>query len=237
MKNEIWRDIPSYIGFYAINNLGEVKSLPRKIVRNNKGLLPLKQKILNPSKRNGYKHISLYKKGIGKTYSIHQLMAITFLNHKPNKDGFVVDHIDNNPNNNNINNLQLITFRKNSSKDKVDCSSKLTGVAWDKYSKKWKCQIQIKSKSYHLGNFTNESDASKEYDSVLSYYNKYGIFKKEKIKTKTSRFIGVSFHKSSKKWRATLTKDKKQIYLGLYKTEIEAKEAYEKYINNIEANF
>ncbi len=47
--------------------------------------------------------------------------------------------------------------------------------------------------------------------------------------TKTSEFLGVCFHKKSKRWRATLTLNKKSKYIGSFENEIEAKKAYDNY--------
>jgi hypothetical protein len=57
-----------------------------------------------------------------------------------------------------------------------------------------------------------------------------------KDKTKTSsKYIGVSWHKSTKKWQANINLKDKRIYLGLFKTEEDAHKAYQtklKSINN-----
>lgn len=50
---------------------------------------------------------------------------------------------------------------------------------------------------------------------------------KSKYKTKTSsKYKGVSYNKRSNKWIAEITHNKEKIYLGRYKTEIEAAQAY-----------
>ena len=47
---------------------------------------------------------------------------------------------------------------------------------------------------------------------------------------KTSRYIGVSRHKASGKWQANIRVPGKQLYLGLYPTELAAALAREAYI-------
>ena len=47
-------------------------------------------------------------------------------------------------------------------------------------------------------------------------------------KNVSSKFKGVSWHKLTSKWRATIMKDRKQIYLGLFTDEREAAKAYNK---------
>lgn len=48
--------------------------------------------------------------------------------------------------------------------------------------------------------------------------------------TNISGYRGVNLHKASKKWRATITVNKKHISLGYFKTAIEAAKAYDKYV-------
>tara|TARA_R100000544_G_scaffold25671_1_gene13083 strand:+ start:212 stop:715 length:504 start_codon:yes stop_codon:yes gene_type:complete len=157
---EIFKDIKGYEGLYQVSNLGNVKSLKRKHVT--------KDKLLSPCMaNNGYLKVNLTKNGIYKNNSIHQLIAITFLNHVPNGRNIIVDHIDNNPLNNNLENLQLITQRENVSKDRVNCSSRYTGVCWHKSLNKWVSSITINGKRKHLGYFNTEIEASNEYQKAL----------------------------------------------------------------------
>jgi hypothetical protein len=79
------------------------------------------------SKSSGYRKVSLSVKGSKKTVTreVHRLVAETFLGlHK----GLVVDHIDDNPLNNHIDNLQWITQSQNilKAKRKKKKNQKLT---------------------------------------------------------------------------------------------------------------
>jgi hypothetical protein len=114
----------------------------------------------------GYLCVNLYNCGIKKRKKIHQLVAEAFLNHTPNGYTIVVDHIDNNKKNNRVDNLQLITPRKNSSKDRVG-SSKYTGVSWHKNRLKWQSSIQINGKFKYLGVFESEENARDAYNKAL----------------------------------------------------------------------
>lgn len=167
MGNELWVDIPNYEGIYMVSKSGSVKSLSRYV--NSGNGYNTKERILKPCKnKKGYFYVVLCKENKTKSYSIHLLMAISFLNHK--NDGthkIIVDHIDNNPENNNIDNLQLISQRDNCSKDKKNTSSKYTGVNWDNPTKKWRAMIYHNKKLMHLGLFINEIDASKAYNEAL----------------------------------------------------------------------
>ena len=98
---------------------------------------------------------------------VSQLIAIAFLNHKPCGNKMVVDHIDTNKLNNKLYNLQVITNRENTSKDRKNGSSKYLGVSWNKSNKNWSATILINGKPKYLGSFTNEKEASQAYQNEL----------------------------------------------------------------------
>jgi hypothetical protein len=168
MEKEVWKDIPSYEGYYQVSNLGNVKSLDRKIKHSKKGYCLLKGKLRKLSKmNNGYYSICLIKKSNQKTFYVHQLVAMAFLNHMPSEYSKVVDHIDNNPLNNNVDNLQVISQRENSVKDKKESSSRYTGVFWNSTNNKWTSRISIKYKRIHLINSISEIECKKYYELAV----------------------------------------------------------------------
>ena len=63
--------------------------------------------------KRGYHYVSLSKNGKPKAFYNHQLLAITYLNHKPCGLKIVIDHIDGDKTNNNLSNIQLITNSEN----------------------------------------------------------------------------------------------------------------------------
>lgn len=110
MEKEIFKNIVGYDGIYQISTLGNVKRLQRK-VRNNKngGKRVLKEIILKPkTKKQGYQEVNL----LGKMFYVHRLVAETFLG-KISKEK-CVNHLDGNKKNNNIKNLEIVSFRENS---------------------------------------------------------------------------------------------------------------------------
>lgn len=52
----------------------------------------------------------------------------------------------------------------------------------------------------------------------------------------SSKYRGVSWHIGNKNWMAQITVNKKNVYIGAYPTEIEAKEAYDKYRSELRRN-
>jgi len=162
---EVWKDIPEFEGLYQVSNLGNVRSLQRVDSRGRKlkGRL-LKAALCSPT----YIGVNLSKNGKSKTITVHKLVAYAFLNHKPCGYELVVNHIDTNPTNNNLNNLEVTTQRKNTNRKHINSSSKYVGVCWHKKSKKWQAAIRINNKQKFLGLFENEKEASQAYINELN---------------------------------------------------------------------
>jgi len=162
---EVWKDIPEYEGLYQVSNLGKVRSLDRI---NSKGR-KLKGKVLKAGiYGGGYFKVGLYKDNKGKIRNIHQLVAIAFLDHTPCGYEAVINHIDTNPKNNNVTNLEIVTARENSNRKHLKSSSKYVGVSWHKNRNKWQSYISINGKLKYLGLFTYEKEAAQAYQNELN---------------------------------------------------------------------
>tara|TARA_R110000796_G_scaffold179958_1_gene296516 strand:+ start:267 stop:755 length:489 start_codon:yes stop_codon:yes gene_type:complete len=157
--NEIFKDVPNYEGVYKVSNKGNVK----RILKGGREKFNKLTKL-----NNGYLAVQLSLNNKGKIFTVHQLVAMAFLNHKPFRYKMVVDHINNNPLDNRLDNLQIITRRENSSKGKVVNSSKYIGVSWHKIAKKWVVHIFNNTKKEYLGLFEVELDAANAYEIRLN---------------------------------------------------------------------
>lgn len=104
MKEEIWKDIKGYEGYYQVSNLGRIKSLQRN------GTIK-KDRILKPNNVKGYLQITLQKNGIKAYKKIHRIVAENFITNINNKTE--VNHIDGNKHNNCIENLEWVTKSEN----------------------------------------------------------------------------------------------------------------------------
>jgi len=168
---EEWRDIKSYEGLYQISNLARIKSSER-IALTNKYTTYLKpEKILSESiGRGGYRRVNLSKNSKKKTFAVHRLVYEAF--NGPIPENLVVDHKDNNKLNNISTNLQTITTRLNSSKDKKNGVSKYTGVSKYKSDKKWTARIFTNGQKIYLGSFDIEEDARDAYQNKLTEINR-----------------------------------------------------------------
>lgn len=115
MKEEIWKDIDGYKGYYQVSNLGRVRSLDRYIeyiyndmvvTRKQRGRI--RQPAIN---HQGYLQLSLLKNGVSTTFKVHRLVAKAFL---PNPDNLTeINHINENKQDNHINNLEWCSRQYN----------------------------------------------------------------------------------------------------------------------------
>lgn len=163
-KRIIWKNIPEYEGLYQVSNYGEVKSFhykPEKIMK-------------NKTDKDGYKSIGLSKNGNVKHFRIHVLVYKSFIDNKYEfNQSYCIDHIDNDPSNNNLDNLQLVTQRINCHKDKKNTSSKYIGVFFHNQSKRYRAKISINYKAITLGNFKTEEEAANAYQIAIKNISKY----------------------------------------------------------------
>ena len=101
---EIWKPIKEFENHYEISNYGNVRSLYKYDVNKRKYILrkvPYNMKAVND---RGYLKLHLKINGKRKTKYIHRLVAEAFIpNPKKYKE---VNHIDSNPSNCNVNNLE-----------------------------------------------------------------------------------------------------------------------------------
>lgn len=105
---ETWKDVVGYEGYYQVSNRGRVKALER-IDSNNRRHF---EHILAQGKRpNGYLCVHLSKANNAKWFLVHRLVAIAFVEKKEGCD--IVNHLDNNPANNNTDNLEWTTYKGN----------------------------------------------------------------------------------------------------------------------------
>ena len=159
-QKEVWKDVKNYEGLYQVSNLGRVKSLKRK------GCLA--DRILKPSLTSGYYAVGLSSNGKPVNMYVHQLVAEGFLNHTIGESrSVVVDHINNNPLDNNLGNLQVVSQRTNTSKDRSGGRSKYVGVSWNEKANKWRATIWVVSKRIHIGLYKKEIEASQAYQTKL----------------------------------------------------------------------
>lgn len=105
---EEWRQVVGFEGYYEVSNLGRVRSVPRRDIRNRTITGGLKRWRLD---RDGYPRVMLKKDGRGRPWGIHQLVTRAFLG--PTPLGQQVDHIDGDRANPRLSNLRYLSPRAN----------------------------------------------------------------------------------------------------------------------------
>lgn len=220
---EVWKNINDN---YQISESGKVKSLSRIVMHRGRSPILSKERILIPYKSKGYLMVTLCSKKIKKTYQVHQLVAMVFLNHIPNGHNLVVNHKDFNKLNNHYTNLEIISSRENTNRLHLKSTSKFVGVSKASRGNKWIAKIYINKRQIHLGSFNNEIEASRYYENALKSF-KSGNKIIVKPNNFTSKHRGVSYDSTRSKWMAQISINGKINQLGRFETEIEAHKAYQ----------
>ena len=131
----IWKDVKGFEGIYMVSEFGDIKALPHKSIRKLKqGLVEIefKEKIMKPSNitnKTRYRMIRLSNKNNKAEYThclIHRLVYNAFVGDLI--DGYIIDHIDSDRNNNHYKNLQQITQMDNIRKYVVSNSKIIDGL-------------------------------------------------------------------------------------------------------------
>ena len=232
-KKEIeeWRDIPNYEGYYQASSLGRIRSLDRWVTyKDGRERLYRGIVIKESVNRDGYKVVWLWSKGNRKSFNCSQLVAMAFLGHNPDGHTGVVDHINGVRDDDRVDNLRVVSNRENTSTclrlNENNYSSKYVGVSWSSRSSMWRAYIKHEGVNTSLGSFDNEIDASNAYKGALNKI-KEGSFNMDDYKpTWSSKHKGISFSKRDNKWVAVIRVDGRRKYIGSFKTEEEAYDAY-----------
>lgn len=219
-NQEIWRVIKGTDNKYQVSDQGRVMNTNGKV---------LKQTLSN----NGYYVVTLFLNKQSKSKTVHSLVAETFLNYVPNKGVICVDHINNNPLDNRVENLQLLSYRENCTKDKLKLkgkTSKYVGVSFASKTKKWIASIRFDGAKLGLGSFAAEQTAAKVYQLALSIINNDLLTDK----LTAINNLKAEYKESKKKENITKREGKrgttyrvafKNKYVGTFKTLEEAKAA------------
>lgn len=111
MEEEIWKSIPGY-DYYEVSSKGRVRSIGRWENMYNGGVRFRKGRILKPCNRGrGYMCVGIWNEKGHKLENIHRLVAEVFI---PNPDRLpCVNHKDENPSNNSVNNLEWCSSEYN----------------------------------------------------------------------------------------------------------------------------
>ena len=105
--------VKGYEGLYEVTEIGQVRSIERKIQGKDGAVYPFKGRILCPHthKDTGYLQVSLWKENKGTQQYIHRLVAEAFIPKDEGRD--FVNHINGNKQDYNLSNLEWCTRSEN----------------------------------------------------------------------------------------------------------------------------
>ena len=114
---EIFIDIPNYEGLYQASNLGRIRNIKGRIMKQNED-------------KDGYMIITLHKDGKAKTHRVHRLVLEAF---KANTEGKPeVNHRNEVKSDNRLNNLEWVTSKQNANhatrNARITATNKANGI-------------------------------------------------------------------------------------------------------------
>lgn len=212
-KKEIFKKIPEFPN-YLVSNLGRVCSI-RNGIREFKKLRPC-------SGREEYLNVTLWDKGIKKKICIHNLVAKIFIGEVP--EGYIVDHIDNNPSHNYVTNLQIITLKENTQKA-AKHSYNMTIASKVKGGFKYDLRVAAYIKRY----FSKHSVIrGNRWSDIKGTYNKliYRIYKKFGVRVSKQYIQGICWGTKSTKTYISKLKLNRVYMDTIYDICVEEDESY-----------
>jgi len=166
---------------YAINELGIVKNLKTG-------------NIIRPFLISNYPAVNISVNGKRKTVYVHHICALVFLNYVAKRGLITINHIDQNKQNNRLDNLEIITHRRNSALTYIHRNRELpTGVTKNPIGiRLFKAQINHRGVNNYLGCYMTAQEASQAYQEAsdgiiktgeipesLKNKKRYGRYKKD----------------------------------------------------------
>lgn len=190
---EEWRPIVGYEGLYEVSSYGRVRSFDKYDSMNRF----YEGRILKLfADRLGYLRAQLYSNSKRKSFLVHRLVAEAFI---PNPDNLPqVNHIDENPSNDNVDNLEWCSAKYNSNygtridriRDIRLKNGTYTGLSKEEYRKKLyqekKDKINERRREYYRENREKICERQKEYnhknrEKINERQKEYYLKKKEHI--------------------------------------------------------
>lgn len=233
---EKFNDIPGWEGRYKASNMGRIKSLG-----NDKGR---KEKILKTRKNGLYEKLYLCKGGRRFDFYVYRLVWEAF--NGPIPEGMVINHMDENPANNRLDNLMVCTQKENcnwgtrnersaaSHKRNFQMKLKDLGMTEDEYRK-----MKAKEASDRQRERCRKKAAEKRAAMLKSlglteeeYLMRKEEERKEKAKAYRKKYYEANKKKiylANKKWKNTHLEEVKAYhreYWGKNKEKYRAKKAF-----------
>ena len=157
---EVFKPVVGYEGLYEVSDLGRVKSLGKCSTRG----FNLSNRILKGVNNGvGYLGVQLYRDGTPKRFSIHRLVMTSFVG----ESSLIVDHINEDKEDNRLLNLEYVTNRDNSLRYRTNNNKRGLPVGVYLNKGKYLANIRICGKKKYLGSYDTPEQASIEYQHEL----------------------------------------------------------------------
>ncbi len=162
---EIWKDVVEYEGLFQVSNIGRIRSIRSELPR-------ILHQSVNAEK---YHTVCLTKDGESHTYFVHRIVARAFC--KGYKKGLVVNHKDENPENNNVDNLEWCTPKYNINYNDVRVKAKMRNDCIDKFNHE-RAEIGklIRKRRNELGISAYDLGKASHYCDSVIYGMESGIY-------------------------------------------------------------
>ena len=105
MLSEVWKDVVGYEKLYEVSSYGIVR---RKVQYHS---YDKRRLTFRYNKHDKHQRVKLSNRGTKKLFFVHRLVSTAFLG--PIPKGYEVNHLDGNPENNRIDNLEYVTRSQN----------------------------------------------------------------------------------------------------------------------------
>ena len=155
---------------YYVSDTGKIYALVAGVLIDKK---------LQSEKDNDKVYINLYTNSKAHKRYVHRLVYETFIGKVPK--GYVVDHIDRNPLNNNLSNLRKATYQQNrvNSSKSPGAYSEYKGVHYCCRRNRYYASIGYEYKMIRLGSFKTEVEAAKAYNNkCIELYGEFSVLNK-----------------------------------------------------------
>jgi hypothetical protein len=136
-RNEHWKDVVGYEGYYQVSNHGNVRSVDR-IIYVNRGSCSYQtemkgHQLIIAICKHGYQYVTFSKEGKSKKFKVHRLIAIHFIPNPNNHE--LINHINGIRDDNRIHNIEWCDHSHNM-KHKFLIGNDSNEGAQNAYSKK-----------------------------------------------------------------------------------------------------